>query len=80
MRLVSLKTLICVISISSVPLNPIILRKKKERKPLLKIHYNNCYIQIPSDNVEILKLASAAPEFFTDYFKNKEKTLETTTQ
>ncbi len=67
------------ISISSVPLNPIILRKKEREKTLLKIQYSN-YIQIPSDNVEILKLASAAPEFFTNYFKNKEKTLETTTK
>jgi len=46
----------------------------------LKIQYSNCYIQIPSDNVEVLELASAALEFFADYFKNKEKTLETPNQ
>ena len=45
----------------------------------MKIQYSNCYIQMHSDNVEMLKLASAALEFFTDYFKNKEKILETTT-
>ena len=33
-----------------------------------------------SDNVKTLKLATADLEFFTDYFKNKEKTLETPTK
>jgi hypothetical protein len=46
----------------------------------LKIQYSNCYIQIPSDNVEMLELASAVLEFFIDYFKNKEETLETPTK
>jgi hypothetical protein len=69
-----------VISISSVALNPIILRKKEREKTLLKIQYSNCYIQMHSNNVEMLKLASAALEFSIDYFKNKEKTLENPTK
>ena len=37
----------------------------------MKIHYVNCYIQFPSDNIEMLKLDSAALEFSIDYFQEQ---------